>query len=243
MMSQGYFSKQNLSITLVTLLILSIIIVPIGFAQNNKKDNGFDWSSHGYDSHVTNFSPQNQITKENIATLRDVWTSAYSIPPANPGVDLRAGVSSRLLIVDGVGYQSTNFMTNFATMVDSGVQLWGYLFPINISHVQVETPGVNPFNKNLGVVEASSIYGENLMIPTPDCGILMINLITGKPSFVGELTQGQICSQIEGNEGTIRRVHTRVDRIETKIKTVQGFGTAIATALGAAAAWLGLTTK
>ena len=49
--------------------------------------------------------------------------------------------------------------------------------------------------------------------------------------------------EIEGNEGTIRRVHTRVDRIETKIKTVQGIGTAIATALGAAAAWLGMTTK
>jgi hypothetical protein len=42
---------------------------------------------------------------------------------------------------------------------------------------------------------------------------------------------------------TIRRVHSRVDQIETKIKTVQGIGTAIATALGAAAAWLGLTTK
>ena len=49
--------------------------------------------------------------------------------------------------------------------------------------------------------------------------------------------------EIEDNEGTIRRVHSRVDKIETKIKTVQGIGTAIATALGAAAAWLGLTTK
>ena len=49
--------------------------------------------------------------------------------------------------------------------------------------------------------------------------------------------------EIEGNEGTIRRIHTRVDRIETKIKTVQGIGTAIATAFGAVAAWLGMTTK
>ena len=49
--------------------------------------------------------------------------------------------------------------------------------------------------------------------------------------------------EIEDNEGTIRRVHSRVDKIETKIKTVQGIGTAIATALGAAAAWLGMTTK
>tara|TARA_Y100000310_G_C20347416_1_gene652649 strand:+ start:244 stop:513 length:270 start_codon:yes stop_codon:yes gene_type:complete len=47
--------------------------------------------------------------------------------------------------------------------------------------------------------------------------------------------------EIDSNEETIKRVHTRVDRIDTKIKTVQGIGTAIATALGAAAAWIGLT--
>ena len=49
--------------------------------------------------------------------------------------------------------------------------------------------------------------------------------------------------EIEGNEGTIRRVHTRVDRIQTKIKTVQGIGTAVATAFGAFAAWLGITGR
>jgi len=47
--------------------------------------------------------------------------------------------------------------------------------------------------------------------------------------------------EIDSNEETIKRVHNRVDRIETKIKTVQGMGTAVATALGAAAAWLGLS--
>jgi len=49
--------------------------------------------------------------------------------------------------------------------------------------------------------------------------------------------------EIDGNEGAIRRVHSRVDQIETKIKTVQGLGTVVATALGAAAAWLGITGK
>ena len=49
--------------------------------------------------------------------------------------------------------------------------------------------------------------------------------------------------EVKGNEDTIKRVHTRVDRIETKIKTVQGIGTAVATAFGAVAAWLGMTTK
>ena len=47
--------------------------------------------------------------------------------------------------------------------------------------------------------------------------------------------------EIDSNEETIKRVHTRVDRIETRIKTAQGMGTAVATALGAVAAWLGMT--
>lgn len=47
-------------------------------------------------------------------------------------------------------------------------------------------------------------------------------------------------TEVEANDDTIKRVHTRVDRIETKIKTVQGMGTAVATALGAFGAWLGI---
>jgi polyhydroxyalkanoate synthesis regulator phasin len=47
--------------------------------------------------------------------------------------------------------------------------------------------------------------------------------------------------EIDSNEETIKRVHIRVDRIETRIKTVQGIGTAVATAIGAGAAWLGLS--
>ena len=47
--------------------------------------------------------------------------------------------------------------------------------------------------------------------------------------------------EVDSNEETIKRVHIRVDRIDTKIKTVQGLGTAVATALGAAAAWIGLS--
>lgn len=54
--------------------------------------------------------------------------------------------------------------------------------------------------------------------------------------------------EIEGNEHTIKRVHERVDSVErkhenlqTKIKTVQSVGTAIATALGAVGAWVGFT--
>ena len=49
--------------------------------------------------------------------------------------------------------------------------------------------------------------------------------------------------EVDSNEETIKRIYTRVDRIETKINPVQGLGTAIATALGAAAAWLGMNSR
>ena len=48
-------------------------------------------------------------------------------------------------------------------------------------------------------------------------------------------------TEIKDNRATVQRVHSRVDRIETQIKTVKGVGTAIATALGCAAAWIGIT--
>ena len=57
-------------------------------------------------------------------------------------------------------------------------------------------------------------------------------------------------SEIKGNENAIRQIGSRIhkvekshDNLQTKIKTVQSIGTAIATALGAAAAWIGLTGK
>ena len=53
----------------------------------------------------------------------------------------------------------------------------------------------------------------------------------------------QFGKEVDSNEETIKRVHTRVDRIEQSIKTVKGFGTAIVTALTAVGAWLGLGNK
>ena len=47
----------------------------------------------------------------------------------------------------------------------------------------------------------------------------------------------------ESNEQTVKRIHSRVDRLETQIKTVKSFGTGIATLLGGIGAWMGLNNK
>ena len=47
--------------------------------------------------------------------------------------------------------------------------------------------------------------------------------------------------EIDGNEETIKRVHSRVDKIQTQIKTVQGVGGTIGTGVALFLAWLGLS--
>ena len=49
--------------------------------------------------------------------------------------------------------------------------------------------------------------------------------------------------EIEGNEGTIRRVHSRVDKIEASIKTVKTLGVAVSGAIATFSAWIGITSK
>ena len=44
----------------------------------------------------------------------------------------------------------------------------------------------------------------------------------------------------ETNQQTIKRVHSRVDQIQTSYKTLKGVGTCVVTALTAVGAWFGL---
>ena len=53
----------------------------------------------------------------------------------------------------------------------------------------------------------------------------------------------QYSKESDSNSETIKRVHTRVDRIEQSIKTVKGVGTFAMTCLTGLAAWLGLVNK
>ena len=50
----------------------------------------------------------------------------------------------------------------------------------------------------------------------------------------------QYGKESEGNAETIKRVHSRVDQIQTSYKTLKGVGTFVVTALTAVGAWFGL---
>ena len=47
----------------------------------------------------------------------------------------------------------------------------------------------------------------------------------------------------ETNQQTIKRVHSRVDQIQTSYKTLKGVGTFIVTTLTAVGVWFGMSNK
>ena len=50
----------------------------------------------------------------------------------------------------------------------------------------------------------------------------------------------QYGKESEGNSETIKRIHSRVDQIQTSYKTLKSVGTFVVTALTALGAWFGL---
>ena len=53
----------------------------------------------------------------------------------------------------------------------------------------------------------------------------------------------QYGKESESNTETIKRVHSRVDQIQTSYKTLKGVGTFIVTTLTAVGVWFGITSK
>ena len=173
--------------------------VPIISVEGQGNDQGFGWVSHGYNTRQTNFSPQNQITIDTIHLLTDEWTNAFVIPPIVPGIELQPGLRARPLAKDGLIFMPTNFVDVFVHNIATGLPLWAYAYPVNMTQVILEYPAISPYNP--GVIESSGIFENLLMFPTPDCGMVFLDHLTGVPEFRGELTRGQMCDNIEGNNG------------------------------------------
>ncbi|MCZ6648680.1 MAG: hypothetical protein O7B30_05520, partial [Thaumarchaeota archaeon] len=188
------------TVPLFLVFILSITSLSLPFASGQAgRDLGFNWIYPDYDGRATNYNPQNQITKDTIGALTDTWTTAFVLPPIIPGIILEPGVRAQPLAENGVLYLVSNNLNAFSHRVETGIPIWFYAFPVNMTQVVTDFPEISPFDS--GVLEGVSLFDRKLMMPTPDCGMVFIDSANGQPSFVGDLARGGMCSGIEGNEG------------------------------------------
>src|SRR5271154_5172106 len=92
--------RQN---TCMRFSIALVLLMPAAFAA----DSG--WSVYGGDAGGTRYSHLKQITRENIAQLKAVWT--YHTGALKPVTDLnqKAAFEATPILVDGILYLSTPF--------------------------------------------------------------------------------------------------------------------------------------
>ena len=112
------------------------------------------WDAHG-------FSPLNQITKANIASLRVAWSWSASIGP-DEGVPL---VHDGVLFVHGMGDRVQ------ALDAQSGDLLWEY-------HQQL------PQGVSATVKRGMALYRDRLYIGTSDANVIALEVKTGKVVWI-----------------------------------------------------------
>ena len=147
-------------INLATLFMLILLIPSISIFQvTAQMDEGLNWEHPAFDRTNTGFSPQTQITKDNINDLElqwsfqvpGYWGSGAGIPgeviliEGHAGHDHSAhgeggfnfevphvptGVQTVPLVVNGIVYIASEFNVLFALNAETSEQIWRFAAPI-----------------------------------------------------------------------------------------------------------------
>ena len=169
------------------------------FGQRQQVDRGFNWANPAYDKLATSFNPQTGLTKENVAQISDVWTTAFPIPPPIAGIDPLTGSSAMPIVVGGIAYFPVNYMTVFAHQAETGNPLWSYSYPVNMTDVVQKIPEIRPYQS--GLLYGLNYYNGDVYMPLADCSIVILDSAIGTPKFLGDLAQGRMCQNVVGNAG------------------------------------------
>src|SRR3990172_5518121 len=115
-----------LSVSVIAILVLSTVLVAIPVipsASAEQKVPGADWKRHNGDGVASNFSPQTQITKDNVNFLQLDWVFAFPSAPPSARIGGYAGADGATtggLIKDGIYYMLTNYGSVIALSMDDG---------------------------------------------------------------------------------------------------------------------------
>src|SRR5579883_160233 len=86
-----------------------------------------EWRTYGHDYGDSRFSPLDQITPANVASLKPAWT--YHMRPPDRASRGFAASENTPIVVDGVMYVSTPYGRVVALDAETGKQRWAYQVP------------------------------------------------------------------------------------------------------------------
>lgn len=213
MFRAGLGSRPFLVILLVTTIVIPYLIQEASTAVPENRD-GANWSLENFDSHATNFSPQTQITKDNVRLLELKWVRSLPIPPRTTGGYVVAGAElSSPLVIDGVLYVGTPYGQVIAMDTESGKTVWIYRMKVNKTEDSQRRLPIIP-DPPINHIHSLSYFEGRIYISAPPCDVHILDSKTG--ALVGKIQSVCDVKREEGNAGLYRGAPSYAPTIHTK---------------------------
>ncbi len=191
--------KRKLKLTFLTVLAilsLSTIMPALVFAAPLAND-GEDWQYVNGNSWAWNYSPQNQINKDNVDDLEVKWvfplrssqTASAAIRSLNP----TEGTTTPPIVVNGIVYVTSNSMTTYAVNAKTGAQIWTHSYSVDLDEARDRLPLIPSSGHYHGI---RYWVGEDvLLLPGIICDFYGVDAKTGEQKF----SVDNLCANVPGN--------------------------------------------
>jgi len=139
------------------------------------------WSVYGGDAGGTRYSTLKQVTRENVAKLKPVWTYHTGALKPKTGLNEKAAFEATPILVEGTLYLSTPFNVVIALDPASGAERWAYDPKVSRSHdySEVSSRGVSSWIDSKAAAGAPCKL--RIFEGTIDARLIAVDGKTGKP--------------------------------------------------------------
>jgi quinoprotein glucose dehydrogenase len=171
---QGY--TRDVKHSLTGLFAMALFLLAAGAPA---ADNG--WSAYGGDAGGTRYSTLRQVTRENVARLRAVWTYHTGALRPETSLNEKAAFEATPILVDGTLYLTTPFNRVIALDPATGAEKWTYDPKVDRSHdySEVSSRGVAAWTYSKASEDAPCRL--RIFEGTIDARLIALDGRTGRP--------------------------------------------------------------
>lgn len=188
----------------ITFLILSSSFIFLVQPVITQENNNLNWPLPNFNDKSTSFNPQNDLNKNNVATLHQRWMTALSQDHVVLGNETTRTSSSPLL-VNGIIYFIDRAQLLFAVKANDDAILWtAQLSVSNDQRYGVEDMDVH--------MRSISFFKETVWVIDLDCSISGYNAYNGELTTLipPEILCGGIPAESTPRENAIRIISTPI---------------------------------
>ena len=193
-------NSSNYHATLLSILVIlafSTFTPTLAFATP-LGDNGKDWMNVNGNTWAWNYSPQDQINKDNVKNLEVKWIfpigSASQVPQALRGLTSDEGSTAPPIVRNGIVYVLTPYKAILGIDAKSGKQLWSYQYTVDIAAAKERLPVDISFLRHSHGFRYWEA-GDAILDLGLACDIYAVDAKTGKEKF----KVNDLCKEVPGN--------------------------------------------